>query len=61
MPEGKAAGVRCVQLSDDYRCLIFGLAERPRVCAELRPSEEMCGRNPAEAMAYLFRLEELTR
>ena len=31
MPQGKPAGVRCVQLTDDNRCAIFGQPERPKV------------------------------
>ncbi len=61
MPDGKPAGVRCVQLSDDDRCLLFGKPERPRVCVELRPTEEMCGSTRAEALAFLNRLERMTR
>jgi hypothetical protein len=60
MPDGKPAGVRCVQLTDDNRCKIFGQPERPEVCVRLRPSEEMCGQNAEEALAYLIRLEEIT-
>ena len=60
MPHGKPAGVRCVQLSEDNRCLLFGRPERPMVCQNLQPSEEMCGRTDAEAYAYLARLERLT-
>lgn len=60
MPDGKPAGVRCVQLTDDNRCAIFGRPERPRVCDALRPMEEMCGTSAAEAFAYLERLERLT-
>lgn len=61
MTGGKPAGVRCVQLTDDQRCRIFGRAERPSVCSALRPSAEMCGRSDAEAMAYLEHLEQNTR
>lgn len=61
MPDGKPAGVRCVQLTDDLRCAIFGMAERPAVCASLRPSAEMCGADAREAYAYLARLERATR
>jgi hypothetical protein len=60
MPEGKPAGVRCAQLSDDDRCLLFGMPERPAFCVGLRPSEEMCGRTREEAYAGLVRLERLT-
>ncbi|MFZ5815249.1 MAG: YkgJ family cysteine cluster protein [Bacillota bacterium] len=61
MPEGKPAGVRCVQLSDENRCLLFGKPERPAVCASLQPSAEMCGETAAEALAWLTWLEEETR
>jgi len=61
MPNGKPAGVRCVQLTDDNRCKVFGLPERPAVCNRLRPSEEMCGTSMEEALIYLDELEILTR
>jgi uncharacterized protein len=60
MPEGKPAGVRCVQLTDDNRCKLFGHPERPAVCSSLRPNEEMCGANAEEAYGYLIRLEAIT-
>jgi Fe-S-cluster containining protein len=61
MPAGKPAGVRCVQLTDDNRCRLFGLPERPAVCASLKPSEEMCGQSAEEALTYLNMLEIATR
>jgi Fe-S-cluster containining protein len=61
MPEGKPAGVRCIQLTDDNRCRLFGTAERPAVCTGLRPNPEMCGDHDAAAMHYLTTLERLTR
>lgn len=61
MPDGKPAGVRCVQLTDDNRCMLFGKPERPAVCSSLRPSEEMCGRTADEAFIYLTWLEQTTR
>ena len=61
MPHGKPAGVRCVQLGADQRCLIFGQPERPAVCAGLMPSAEMCGASQAHALHYLARLEALTQ
>ncbi|WP_350297005.1 YkgJ family cysteine cluster protein, partial [Limnohabitans sp. Rim8] len=33
MPSGKPAGVRCIQLADDLRCMLFGQDTRPLVCA----------------------------
>jgi Fe-S-cluster containining protein len=60
MPNGKPAGVRCIQLDDDDRCKIFNRPERPTVCASLRPSQEMCGRTREDAFSYLIKLEQLT-
>ncbi len=57
MPLGKAAGERCVQLSADYRCAIFGQPERPACCGGLQASAEMCGSDPAHALIWLQRLE----
>jgi len=60
MPHGKPAGIPCVQLTDDFRCALFGRPERPAFCASLRPTEEMCGANRGEALARLAHLELLT-
>ncbi|WP_019141871.1 YkgJ family cysteine cluster protein [Noviherbaspirillum massiliense] len=60
MPNGKPAGVRCVQLDEANRCRIFGRPERPAVCASLQPSPDMCGNSAGEAMVYLLHLERLT-
>jgi Fe-S-cluster containining protein len=61
MPEGKPAGVRCIQLTDTNKCKLFGAPDRPRVCTSLRPSEEMCGCTRSDAIRYLNMLEELTK
>ena len=60
MPNGKPAGVRCVQLADDNRCRIFGQPERPAFCGGLQPSAEMCGNSRAYAMTWLAALEQAT-
>ena len=60
MPQGKPAGVPCVQLDEDFGCRIFGQPGRPAVCASLRPSASMCGVNRDEAISYLERLEKAT-
>ena len=64
MPQGKPAGVRCVQLDEQQRCRVFGQPNRPAVCGQLLPSMEMCGPQDdggQHARLYLARLEELTR
>lgn len=60
MPDGKPAGVRCVQLDTANRCRIFGQPERPAVCASLRPSATMCGDSSAQALTWLAQLEQQT-
>lgn len=60
MPHGKPAGVRCVQLTADKRCKLFGRPERPAVCKSLRPAADMCGTSSEEAMIMLTLLEQAT-
>lgn len=60
MPQGKPAGIPCVQLSDDRRCALFGKPERPTFCQSLRPTEEMCRENVEEAFEFLSILELAT-
>lgn len=60
MPDGKPAGVRCVQLTDEHQCLLFGKPERPAVCNNLQPSEEMCGSNREAALDWLSWLDQMT-
>lgn len=60
MPSGKPAGVRCVQLDDDERCMIFGSPLRPAVCGSLRPEPEMCGGGREYALHWLGDIEAAT-
>jgi hypothetical protein len=60
MPNGKPAGVRCIQLADDNRCKVFGRPERPAFCGGLQPSAEMCGASREAAMIWLADLERAT-
>ncbi|HEX2547767.1 MAG TPA: YkgJ family cysteine cluster protein [Ramlibacter sp.] len=60
MPQGKPAGVRCVQLDEQNRCRIFGRPERPAFCGGLQASAEMCGPTREHAIAWLVALEHAT-
>lgn len=60
MPDGKPANIKCVQLADDNMCKIFASPLRPKVCAGLQPSREMCGTTRQQAMDYLIYLEAAT-
>lgn len=60
MPAGKPAGVRCVQLTPDNRCALFGRRERPQVCRGFSAAADVCGASTREAMVLLTRLEQAT-
>jgi Fe-S-cluster containining protein len=60
MPHGKPAGMRCIQLTADNRCAIFGRPERPKVCSSLHAEAQMCGTNSTHAMDYLTWLETVS-
>lgn len=60
MPNGKPAGVRCIQLDEGNRCRLFGKPERPEICVRLRPQPAMCGASRDEAMRILAALETAT-
>ena len=61
MPQGKPAGVACVQLDEELRCRLFGDPRRPAVCASLLPSAAMCRGSSWQALRWLSRLERSTR
>jgi len=61
MPNGKPAGVRCIQLTEQNKCRLFGNTDRPKVCGSLMPSKEMCGLVQSDAFKYLDMLEEQTK
>jgi hypothetical protein len=52
--------MRCVQLTDDQRCSLFGDPSRPAVCSSLKPHPSMCGSHRDEAIAWLTELERQT-
>ena len=58
MPDGKEAGVRCVNLMDDYRCAIYNDNGYPNVCSGFNAEKEFCGNDREEAMKILFSLSK---
>ena len=60
MPKGKPAGVRCVQLTADNQCQLFGKSERPLVCIQFNATLELCGTHFDQALRNLIDLEENT-
>lgn len=59
MPEGKAAGDRCLHLKEDFSCAIY--EQRPRFCVDFQAEESVCGADRKEAMEILTMLETMTR
>jgi Fe-S-cluster containining protein len=57
MPDGKPAGVRCIQLSEDNLCNIFGSPDRPAVCSQFKAEDLICGNSRDEALKILSDLE----
>lgn len=60
MPNGKPAGVRCIQLNEKNLCKLFGKPERPAVCHKFKACDDVCGKTSQEALDNLFMLESLT-
>jgi len=58
MSEGKPAGVRCIHLTDGYRCSIYNDPDKPKVCDDFTAEIEFCGSNQEEAMKILFWLSD---
>lgn len=61
MPEGKPAGVRCVHLSTELRCVIFADPRRPAACSAFAADRQFCGDTAEQALQILSQLEQDTR
>jgi len=61
MPDGKPAGVRCVNLAADGRCSLWGKENYPDVCRGFRPMPDVCGESGEQALALIAALEKATR
>ena len=60
MPQGKPAGVPCIQLDEAMRCRLFGRPERTAFCGGLQPAADMCGDSRSAALIWLEALEQAT-
>lgn len=60
MPNGKPAGVRCIQLNEKNLCKIFGQPERPAVCHNFKACPDICGTSNEQALAIIMELENIT-
>lgn len=61
MPEGKPAGVACINLDPaTHRCRIWGQDNYPDVCAGFQAEPDTCGANRDDALVLIARLEVAT-
>lgn len=60
MPNGKPAGIRCIQLNEYNLCKIFGQPDRPNVCSAFNSDEAICHNGPERALEILHDLEHVT-
>lgn len=60
MPNGKKAGERCFNLTDDNLCRLFGTPERPDFCGVFQAEESVCGGSQEEAIRLIGWLEGAT-
>ncbi len=60
LPNGKRAGERCLHLSVDNLCALFGTPERPPVCSAFAADADVCGDSRDEAIRLLGWLEQAT-
>ncbi|MFW6346186.1 MAG: YkgJ family cysteine cluster protein [Halomonas sp.] len=60
MPDGKPAGVRCVQLDEHNLCRLFGDPRRPALCARFGFDAELCGETRDQALERIAALEVAT-
>ncbi|MDX9929138.1 MAG: YkgJ family cysteine cluster protein [Bacteroidales bacterium] len=58
MEGGKPAGVRCIHLTHDYRCALYGRPERPAVCSTFQAEPLFCGSSREEALEILSSLTD---
>jgi len=61
MPQGKPAGVRCIHLTTENLCALFGRPERPCICVNFNADPQLCGRSTDQALANISMLERLTK
>jgi hypothetical protein len=60
MPHGKPAGERCVHLSVESLCALFGKPERPPVCGQFKAELDVCGVDQADAIRLITWWENAT-
>ncbi len=60
MPDGKPAGVACINLDEFFACRLFGKPERPALCEQFLAEPSICGNSREEAIDIINVLERST-
>lgn len=61
MPEGKPAGVRCVNLErETRRCTLYHTAQYPSFCRDFTAEPDVCGLTRDDAITLIGDLERAT-
>jgi Fe-S-cluster containining protein len=61
MPQGKPAGIPCVNLTEERLCTLFDHPERPKVCGAFQTDENLCGHTNEDARIRFSWLEDVTK
>ncbi len=61
MPNGKPAGVPCVNLNEKRLCSVWGTDQYPKVCKEFTAAHWICGDTTEQALTNLRILDHVTR
>lgn len=57
MPDGKPAMTKCIHLTSEMLCAIWGSPERPLVCHQSKADAIFCGENYQDAVKIFSNLE----
>lgn len=57
MPQGKPAGVPCVHLDGQMRCMLFADPRRPALCQAFAAEPSICGNSREDALRNITVLE----
>lgn len=57
MPAGKPAGVRCIHLTADLFCGLWGHPDRPKACGDFQAEPDFCGHDRSSALRLLEAIE----
>jgi len=60
MPNGKPAGVRCINLDSSNLCTIWGKPDYPELCKAFKADIDHCGSHREQALEVLTLMEQAT-